>query len=70
MAGLGEARHGSARRGSGQFDLRAPGGATLAVVPAPNGRGDVQVTVLTAGPHADIDACDSSDSHTRSGGAS
>jgi hypothetical protein len=47
-----------------------PGGATSRVVPIPNGRGDVQVTVLTAGPHVDIDASDSSDFHTRSGGAS
>ncbi len=43
--------------------------ATSRVVPTPNGRGDVQVTLLRVGPHAAIDSSDVRDSQTVWGGA-
>jgi hypothetical protein len=42
---------------------------TSRVVPTPNGRGEVQVTSLVAGPHAAIEASEVSCVQTRSGGA-
>jgi hypothetical protein len=48
----------------------APANATTSrVVPMPNGRGEVQLTSLVAGPHAVIDSSDVSCSQTWAGGA-